>query len=310
MQSLPLLRQRSHHLGAYFMLVLAVSAWGGSFVAARMILNGPTPESPTLTPTALATVRFLLASAIFLPILLRQQFGPKRLELRDLPVLLLVGQLGISIYFWLQYTGVRLTNAGIAAVLVVGLIPLATMLISGLMLHESLGTRRALALGVGAVGVAIVAGQRGVSVGADGGFLFGAVCLVANTACFAVYTACIRGLRSRYSSLTTTAAVTIAGAAGLLLLAAFSEDWRSLALLTVDQWAAIAYLGLICSVMAYFFYNHALSQIEASRVAAWIYLEPPVAVVFGWLLLGEAVSWQTIAGGVVILAGLGLAQKE
>ena len=79
----------------------------------------------------------------------------------DIPLFLILGQLGISVYFWLQYTGVQLTNAGISSVLVVGLIPLATMVISGLMLKEPLGGRRATALVLGAVGVAVVVSQRG-----------------------------------------------------------------------------------------------------------------------------------------------------
>lgn len=295
--------------GPYVMLLFVVVVWGGSFVAARLVLYSQTAGAPVLTPTMLATVRFALASAIFLPILVRQQARTKPLRWSDAPTFFLLGQLGISVYFWLQYTGLQLTNAGLAAMLVVGLVPLATMLTSGLALGEPLGGRRALALVLGAAGVVIVVSQQESAVALESGFLFGALCLIANAFCFAVYSTLIRGIRARYSSLTTTAGLTVAGTLGLLLLSLASDDWASLAALTGVQWLAIAYLAVVCSALAYFFYNYALTRIEASKAAVWLYLEPPVAMVLGALLLSEAIAIQTVVGGLVILASLYLTQR-
>lgn len=296
--------------GVYALLLFVVIVWGGSFVAARMILYSDSPGVATLSPTMLATVRFLIASAIFLPILLRQQLQVQPLRLADIPTFLLLGQLGISLYFWLQYTGVQLTNAGISAVIVVGLIPLTTMLISGLALREPLGGKRALALTSGAAGVVVVVSQRGLQVAAESGFLFGTFCLIANALCFSIYSTLIRGIRARYASLTTTAGMMIAGTLGLLLLSLVTEDWGTVSALSTAQWISILYLAVVCSVLAYFFYNYALTQIEASQAAVWIYLEPVVAVVLGAVMLGEAVTVQTVIGGLVILASLLTTQRS
>ncbi len=296
--------------GVYALLLFVVSVWGGSFVAARMILYADQPGTATLSPTMLATVRFLIASAIFIPILYRQHRRVQPLKRSDIPTFLLLGQLGISVYFWLQYTGVQLTNAGISAVVVVGLIPLATMVISGLTLREPLGGRRALALAVGAVGVGVVVSQKGLQVALESGFLFGVLCLIANAFAFAVYSTLIRGIRARYSSLTTTAGFMIGGTLGLLLLSLFTENWSGVGMLSTGQWVAILYLAVVCSVMAYFFYNYALTQIEATKASVWVYLEPVVAVAFGAALLGEAVAPQTVVGGLVILGSLLLTQRS
>src|SRR5690242_3095493 len=164
--------------GLYALLLFVVIVWGGSFVAARALL-APEHGETALTPAMLATVRFLLASAVFLPILaVRQRSRPIRW--RDVLTFLLLGQLGISIYFLMQYTGVRLTNAGIAAVTVIGLTPLATMVVSGVALREPIGGKRTLALLVGAAGVAIVVSQGGLRVDTGGDFLLGSLCLVGN----------------------------------------------------------------------------------------------------------------------------------
>ena len=304
------LRLAWRRFGVYALLLFVVVAWGGSFVAARMLLAPSAPGAAALTPTMLATVRFLLASVVLAPALVRQHTHVRPFTPRDLLLFLLVGQFSISLYFWLQYTGVRLTNAGIASVLVVGLIPLATLLVSWATLREPLGLRHALALALGVVGVSVVVSQSGLRFEAGGGFLLGALCLAADAFCFAVYTTLIRGVRTRYAPLTMTAGMTLGGTLGLLLLALVTGGWGSLLALSAGQWLAIAYLGVVCSVLAYLCYNYALARIAASRATVWIYLEPPVAVMLGALLLGEAISVQTVAGGLIILASLYFVHKS
>ncbi len=66
------------------------------------------------------------------------------------------------------------------------------------------------------------------------------------------------------------------------------------------QWVALLFLALVCSVIAYFVYNFALTRVAASRVAVYVYFEPVVAVLLGVTLLGESLSWQTIGGAVAI----------
>jgi len=103
--------------------------WGLSFVAARMVLS-------TLTPILLATLRFSIASLILTPIIIRELGHRNAPKPRDLLQLALLGILSISIYFWLQYTAIQYTGAGISALLVVGLIPILTGLASIFVLKE------------------------------------------------------------------------------------------------------------------------------------------------------------------------------
>jgi len=91
--------------------------WGLSFVAARVVLA-------TLTPVLLETVRFIIASLVFSPVIIRELSRGNRPSVADLRELALLGFLSISIYFWLQYTGVQYAGAGVSALLVVGFIPI------------------------------------------------------------------------------------------------------------------------------------------------------------------------------------------
>ena len=290
--------------------------WGGSFVAARALLASDSPSTTTLTPTVLAALRFVLASAFFVPPLLarratKRSVAGRKLGWRDVLLLVGLGQIGIAAYFWLQYTGVRLTNAGIASILVVGLIPIATSLVARLRLAEAMrrGQIGGLMLGLLGVGIVVVQGGSVEGIAFSGAFLFGALCLVADAGLFAVYSTLVRHLRERFDALTLTAGTTASGALGLTLLALLTGGLGKIADLNGWQWVAVIYLALICSVLAYFCYNRALATIEAGRASTWVYLEPPVALVFGALLLGESISVASILGGLTILASVWIVSR-
>jgi drug/metabolite transporter (DMT)-like permease len=321
---------------AYVLLGFTMVVWGGSFVAARALLSPTNPGDATLTPTVLAALRFSLASVLFAPPLLARWIAARRsgadstanrestrkrvpgtpnfasrLSRGDLLRLLGLGQVGISIYFWLQYTGVSLTNAGVSSILVVGLIPIATALVARRQLGEALRPAHGAALVLGLTGVVVVTMQRGAGVqfAASRNFVLGALCLVANAAFFAVYSTLVRGLRARFDALTMTAGTTTAGALGLILLAAATGGWQAIGTLSGRQWLAVIYLALVCSVLAYFCYNRALAILEAGRAATWVYLEPPVALILGALLLGETISIASLIGGAIIAAAVVVVSK-
>ncbi len=298
---------------AYSLLGFTMVVWGGSFVAARSLLATSSVGTTVLTPTVLAALRFGLASLFFVPVLvgrrLRADGRSKPLtwmSRSDLLILVGLGQLGIAAYFWLQYTGVRLTNAGIASILVVGLIPVATAFVARARLGEALRTSHAVALLVGLTGVGIIVVQRGSTIGlsSSGGFALGALCLIADALLFAVYSTLLRHLRARFDSLTLTAGTTISGTAGLIVLAMVTGGLTAVTRLDAWQWLAVLYLALVCSVLAYFCYIRALATIEAGRASSWVYLEPPVALLFGAVLLGEHVTLGAMGGGAIIAASV------
>jgi len=280
----------------------AVLAWGMSFVAARFLLHPETAGQATLSPIVLAAVRFSIASLFFVvpfarALLLRQ------IARRDLLRMALLGQLTFSLYFWLQYEGVQQTNAGISSILVVGLIPVVTALLAQLYGKERLNWTTLGALLLGFMGVTIIVLQRPLTMTLASGFLLGALCLVGNAFAFAAYSTLSKRWMQRVSPLVMTGGTMISGAAGLVLLSLLDplrNQWGVVTQLDGIQWMALLFLSVVCSVMAYFAYNSALTKIDASRVAVYIYCEPVVAVLFGVTLLAEPLSWQIIAGGVLI----------
>ncbi|HLI07538.1 MAG TPA: EamA family transporter [Ktedonobacteraceae bacterium] len=280
----------------------AVFNWGASFVAARFLLHPASSALVALSPTLLAAVRFSIASLFFL-VPLVQAVVRRQLSLRDILLMLLLGQLAFSIYFWMQYTGVQLTNASIASILVIGLIPTFTALLEPAFGKTRLAFSLFAALLLGFIGVVLIVFQQPVAVTLQSGFLVGALCLLGNAFCFALYSHLSKRYMRVMSPVVVTGGTMFAGACGLILLALLNpaqNRWQDLTLLNPVQWLALLFLALGCSVLSYFAYNMALSKLDASRVAVYNYFEPVVTVMLSIVLLGEQLGWQIILGTLSI----------
>jgi len=287
-----------HFALAYAGIWFAVIAWGASFVAARVLLYAETAHQTSLSPTVLAALRFSAASLFFIIPLVRAVVR-HQLSIRQLVQMAFLGQITFTVYFWLQYTGVQLTNASISSILVVGLIPAVTAFLSFLLGKERLGLIKLGALLLGFCGVAIIVWQRPMQVTQTPGFLFGALCLISNAFAFAAYSNLSKRWMQDISPLVMTGGTMLSGALGLLLLSLFdpaANNWNNIVKLDAVQWVALLFLALGCSVIAYFVYNVALTRIDASRAAAYIYFEPVVTVFLGITLLHESLNWQMLAG--------------
>src|SRR5260370_418707 len=112
---------------------------------------------------------------------------------------------------------------------------------------------------------------------------------------FAMYVVLGKRLAGRYDPLTMTAFSHYAGALIVLPVAIFRavrlgslEHWRAIAW---TSWAAMLYMAIFSSAVAYVFYFWLLRYLEASQLSAFTYILPVVATVLGILWLGEKGSW-------------------
>jgi len=71
-----------------------------------------------------------------------------------------------------------------------------------------------------------------------------------------------------------------------------------------------AYLGLMPTALGFATWSFALRRSSAGRSASLIYLIPVVAIILGWLVLGERPPWLALAGGALCLAGVLLARRR
>jgi drug/metabolite transporter (DMT)-like permease len=73
--------------------------------------------------------------------------------------------------------------------------------------------------------------------------------------------------------------------------------------------AALLFLGLACSGIGYLLWSEALAELEPSRVAALLYLQPLVTLAAAAVLLGEPIGLATVVGGGLVIAGVAVVQR-
>lgn len=271
-----------------------VALWASAFVGIRA-------AGDALSPGALSLARLLVAAlALGAIVAWRRDALPPR---GDLPRLLLCGLLWFGAYNVLLNAGEQRVDAGTAAMLVnVG--PVLIALLAGRFLLE--GFPRALVTGCAiafAGALVIGAATRGESVDAGWG---AALCLAAAIA-YSVAVVLQKPLLERTSGLMITF---VACAAGLVACLPFAPQLLDEAAdAGGGELAWTVYLGLFPTAIGFTTWAYALKRTSAGKMGATTYLVPPLAVLLGWAMLGEAPPALALAGGVLCLTGVAVTRR-
>ncbi|HEU0195257.1 MAG TPA: DMT family transporter [Gaiellales bacterium] len=282
---------------AHLLLACTVVVWGGAFVAIkRLIDDGVGAQEIALARYLVAAPGFAIAL-----VLAGGMRGITRVEALRVAV---AGLLVVTIYHLALNQGEETTTAGTAAVIIAcaPAITLAMAVWSGL---EGFSSRRAAGLAVAFLGVLVVI-LLGAGEHLSASAVRGPLLVLAAAASFAAYNVIVKPLLPRHGAIAVTCAASLAGTAGLLVIAAGSGD-ATTSHLTGGGWALVAYLGLVCTLAAYLAWTLALRSLDASSAVAFLYGVPVCAVAIGALTLGEPVSTWVVAGGGMIVGGVAVA---
>ena len=279
----------------YLELVVLAAIWGASFLFMRM-------GASDFGPAGLAFLRGAGACALLLPLLVwRGEWGALRANWGRIA---LVGLTNSALPFMCFAYAALALNAGLSAVFN-ATTPLWGALIAWFWLRDRLSGSRVLGLALGFAGVAwlawdqagIKANTQGVSPGQAALACVGATCLYGFSASFTKrYLAGIPAMALAAGSQLSTAAVLAAPA--LLTWPAQSPQAHS--------WFAALALALLCTGIAYVLYFRLLARLGPAQAMSVTYLIPMFAMLWGALVLGEALTPVVIGAGGVILLGTAL----
>ena len=98
----------------------------------------------------------------------------------------------------------------------------------------------------------------------------------------------------------------LSGGAVLLLLSLWTGDWGAFAVdaISAVSWAALAYLVVAGSLIAFTAYIWLLDHAPAPLVATYTFVNPVIAVALGWLFLGEELSWPFLIGFALVVGSV------
>jgi drug/metabolite transporter (DMT)-like permease len=285
-------------------LLLYTVLAAATFIVARVALE-------EFDPLALAQLRFVLA-ALALAVLVAARGGRRALAAlmpppRDRRAVALLGLLGTPINQAFFLLGLERTTPAHAALLY-ALTPLLVLALALVRRQERLVPSRALGFVVAFAGVALLLFGRGLA--AEGSTLAGDALVAVAVVAWALYTATSRELLARLDPLALTASATAFGALVFLPVGIPALLAQDFARVSGRGWLGLAYIALVTSVATYLIWSWALSRTEASRVAAFSYLQPVAAALLAWVLLGLPLTVHFAVSAAVVLAGVALAERR
>ncbi len=289
-------------LTAQIKLVTAIVAWGGSFIALKLAVA-------EISPVAVIWMRFLIGW-IILGWFARRQGDWKLTSWKEALQYLWLGFLGVVLSQWLQASGLITSEASTTA-WISSTTPILMALFGCVFLKEKFGWVSLIGLLMSTIGVMLVIGKGDFGSMFDGGFgKPGDILVLISAPVWALYSIFSTAELQRHSVIKVTFYTVLFG----WLLSSIDffarAQWAEFSQLTTIGWISVLYLGVLCSALAYIFYNDGLQDLPTAQVGAFLYLEPLVATLISALLLSEQIVPATLIGGALILFGVWLVSRN
>lgn len=284
----------------YVALALSMTFLGGSVVLGRAI-------RADIPPMGLVFWRNLLALAIILPLAYPLLRGQLALLARHWKLMLVIG-------FTNSISGQALLllalheSTAVTAGLINATGPAITVVVSWLLLRDTIVRRQGAGLALALVGVAVIVvrGDFGVLLGLH--FVLGDVWVQVTAVSYATSGVLIKRAPPELNPFVLFAGQTFAG---LVLIVPFyaAEMLLSDARVAFDSLtvATVLYYAVFSSVLALSFLIYGIKRIGPNRAAAFYYVIPVLTGVMAIAFLGESFELYHAAGIVLVLGGVYLA---
>jgi drug/metabolite transporter (DMT)-like permease len=280
-------------------LLLLAGVWGASYLFIKVAVE-------EIRPAPLMSGRALLAAAVLLGYLV-WRFGRTRAaaELRAAwRHCLVLGVLNAALPFWLIAWGEQHIDSGLAAVVQASVPIFNALLVIRFLPQERLNRSRALGLAIGIAGVAVVTGIH-----PEGGWLAvaGALAVVGSSLAYAS-----AGVYGQIAVAGTPGPVLAAGSmlVGGLVLAPFAAFQLPDEVPSLEATGSVLALALAGTALAQLVLFRMLALHGSSRLSLVTYLMPGFALVYGALLLDEAITLTILTGLALILGGVAIASGK
>jgi len=284
---------------ARLLLFFTVVVWGCTFVATKILVA-------YVNPAELLGLRMLIGLPILLAVLLIKKV---KLEFtRREKIHLLAGSAVITAHFLIQITGIKYTSATNTGWLI-STSPLVLAVLSYLFLKERVGRNTILGIALATVGVVLLMSKGDLgSIGwleSVGDWL-----VLVSAFTWAIYTVVTRDVSRSRDPVAVTFFILLPTGIVLIGYLLVKSDWTRIVHLPLDAVVALAFLGILGTALAHWFWQVGVSRIGAARAGIFLYLEPMATTALAVPYLREPFGIATAIGGLLVLAGVYWAQRK
>jgi drug/metabolite transporter (DMT)-like permease len=283
----------------YLLLSLCSLFWAGNTIVGRAAVD-------LLPPATLTCARWAIAFLVLLPFAREHLRRDRDAIRRHMPAICMFALLGSGGYNIVAYLALHYTTA-INSLLLQSVAPLFVALWSFALFRDRLTPVQAAGIATSMTGAAIIVCHGDIGVLTHFAFNIGDIMILVALVFYALYTALLR-VRPAMHPISFLAATIAASSVLMIPPVGIELGLGHVPVFTAATFAALVYVGIFPSVIAYFFLNRGIELIGANRAAPFIHLMPVFGSILAILFLGErpqpfhAIGWALVLTGVVLAA--------
>lgn len=282
---------------AYGAILFTILVWGISLINTKIVMEYYNSISTAFWRTVIASISLF--------ILKKKSHPGEKMKKEDRRTFLIAGTSGVFFYFIFQNTGLEFISASLTSI-ILGIIPIITMIVETIISRNRLSLVKVVSVFISLAGVSLIVGFE---TGTDTrNIIIGSSLILLSVFSWVTYTFTTKSLSKNYSTISILFYQTSIGMVMLGFLMPFNWSNPLEAALTVNL--NLAYLGIICSAVAYSLYNYSLSNLKPTVCTIFINLLPAVSIVTGVIVLDETITPLQVLGTVIILLSIFLITKD
>ncbi|CAM4213088.1 DMT family transporter [Paenibacillus alkaliterrae] len=280
---------------SYLLLLFCVTCWGSNFVFGSMLVH----EFP---PFLLSALR-LTSTSLFL---ISYAWGTKRLKhliRRDYLLLIPLGFIGILLNQAAFFSGLKTVSATTAS-LILSLTPITATLLASLFLKEIITRRMVIGSIVAIMGIFFVVGKS------DGlEFSIGILYILLAMLTFAISIIMMRKLTERIDPFIATVYSTVIGSIMVIPVAIIKDPLNQVSP-HLWAWVMLFVTAIVAQGLCGLIWNFQLKRVGVGKASIFLNLQPFVAMIVGFMLLGTPVTTIQLIGSLLIVGGVVLVTTQ
>lgn len=284
---------------SYWKPLAVIFFWGLSFIATKIALE-------EVTPPVIIFIRQILGFVLLFCFALIHKKSLV-IKIKDLGWIVTLAAVA-CLHLWIQVTGLQWTTASNTG-WIIGITPVFMTILALIFFKEKLLPIQLIGIVIAFVGLLLLV-SKGDLTSIDFISNKGDLLIVGSTITWAVYSLISKKITLEYSSVTTTLYLFLFVAILIAPVTVNKENLTSIVSLSFSGWMSVIFLGLFCSGVAYVLWAQALSEMSATRVGAFLYIQPFVTFFAAWFYLGEDITILTLVSGLIIIGGVILVNRK
>jgi drug/metabolite transporter (DMT)-like permease len=288
------IRKKGTRAKAFFALALVCFLWGTTWLASKEGVR----RMPALQ---LAGIRQFIGGAIYVSFfLIKGAAFPKGLK-EWIPVFIL-SLLNFICSNGLSTWGVKYISAGLGSIMG-AIFPLWLVVIGLFAAKDKMPKKAIIGLLLGFGGVCVIFYEH-LQDFFNADFRFGILLSLAATLSWAFATLYTKKQAVNFNPYFSLGLQMVIAGITLFSISTADDKFLPMTAIPWQSWAAIGYLVLFGSIIAFVCYLYALQNLPTEQASVYAYINPIVAILLGWMIFSEHLTMFLAIGGLVTLGGV------